>query len=81
MRFADEGTTWCDFDPESGDPVTTDRTLLDAAGRQFVVRTDRRCLYARKPLPAGEGDALRYHRRSTAAIRCASPTTESSSNP
>lgn len=55
VRFADEGTTWCDFDPERGDPVTTDRTLLDAAGRQFVVRTDRRCHYARKPLPAGEG--------------------------
>ena len=30
-------------------------TLLDTAGRQFVVRTDRRCDYARKPLPAGEG--------------------------
>lgn len=27
----------------------------DTAGRQFVVRTDRRCDYARKPLPAGEG--------------------------
>lgn len=55
VRFADEGTTWCDFDPVSGDPVTTDRTLLDAAGRQFVVRTDRHCLYADKPLPAGKG--------------------------
>ena len=28
---------------------------LRIAGRQFVVRTDRRCDYARKPLPAGEG--------------------------
>ena len=55
VRFADEGTTWCDFDPESGDPVTTDRMLLDAFGRQFVVRTDRHCHYARKPLPAGSG--------------------------
>lgn len=55
VRFAEEGTTWCDFDPGSGDPMTTDRTLLDAAGRQFVVRTDHRCHYARKPLPAGEG--------------------------
>lgn len=55
VRFADEDATWCDFDPESGDPVTTDRMLLDADSRQFVVRTDRHCLYARKPLPAGEG--------------------------
>lgn len=55
VRLAEEATTWCDFDPETGDPVTTDRTLLDTAGRQFVVRTDRRCDYARKPLPAGEG--------------------------
>mgnify|MGYP000117969828 FL=1 len=55
VHFAEDGATWCDFDPETGDPVTTDRTLLDADGRQFVVRTDRRCDYARKPLPAGEG--------------------------
>lgn len=55
VRFAESGTTWCDFDPENGDPITTDRILVDEAGRQFVVRTDRRCDYARKQLPSGTG--------------------------
>lgn len=32
-----------------------DRPHASRYGRQFVVRTDRRCDYARKPLPAGEG--------------------------
>ena len=55
VHFAESGKTWCDFDPETGDALTTDRTLIDQSGRQLVVRTDRRCDYARKTLPAGEG--------------------------
>ena len=77
VRLAEEATTWCDFDPETGDPVTTDRTLLDTAGRQFVVRTDRRCDYARKPLPKERSAASSSI--STAATAFASPTTKSSS--
>lgn len=55
VHFAEIGTTWCDLDPETGDPLTTERTLLDRSGREFKVRTDRRCDYAGKLLPKGEG--------------------------
>jgi len=62
VRLAEEATTWCDFDPETGDPVTTDRTLLDAAGRQFVVRTDRRCNYRPQTAARRRRNALRHRR-------------------
>lgn len=51
--FAESGCTWCDFDPETGEALTTDRTLVDAEGRRLCVRTDRRCEYAAERLPAG----------------------------
>ena len=55
VRFADVGKTWCDRDPATGEPTTTDRTLLDRTGATLTVRTDRRCDYADKLLPTGEG--------------------------
>ena len=55
VRFADSGKTWCDRNPETGEPETTDRTLLDRTGTALTVRTDRRCDYAGKLLPKGEG--------------------------
>lgn len=55
VRFADSGKTWCDRNPETGEPETTDRTLLDRNGTALTVRTDRRCDYAGKLLPKGEG--------------------------
>jgi len=54
VRFVESGRTYCDFDA-AGEPQTTDRTIADEAGRQLVVRTDRRCAYARKSLPDGTG--------------------------
>jgi len=54
VRFADEGR-WCDLDPETLRPVTTERTIVDGRGRTFVVRTHGTCRYATEPLPAGKG--------------------------
>lgn len=55
VHFAESGTTWCDMDPETGEALTTERILLDRNGKEFKVRTDRRCDYASKLLPTGEG--------------------------
>jgi len=55
IRFETPGAAWCDSDPETGKPVTTDRTICDRSGRTLVVRTDRRCSYANEPLPEGYG--------------------------
>ncbi len=53
LRFTDRGN-WCDLDPETQQPLTTERTAVDAAGRVVVVRTASTCRYALEPLPAGE---------------------------
>lgn len=53
LRFTAPGT-WCDLDPETLQPLTTERTAVDAAGRTVVVRTASTCRYAREALPAGE---------------------------
>lgn len=55
VRFAEAPQAWCDSDPETGHPVTTRRTLTDASGATFVVRTPGTALYATEPLPQGEG--------------------------
>lgn len=54
VRFL-ESDTWCDRDPETGRPATTERTLTDAAGRTLAVRTAGTALYADEPLPSGSG--------------------------
>lgn len=55
VRFVEAGSAWCDRDPSTNRMVTTERTLVDAAGRRLVVRTLGGCSYAGEPLPAGEG--------------------------
>lgn len=55
VRFAEPGKTWCDTDPETGRTVATERTILDAAGNEFTVRSAATCAYAKEPLPSGTG--------------------------
>lgn len=55
VRFADEGCYWCDTDPETLRPVTTERTILDDRGGHFAVRTLGSCAYATEPVPSGTG--------------------------
>lgn len=55
VRFADPGATWCDTDPETGRTVATERTILDAGGREFTVRSAATCAYAKEPVPSGTG--------------------------
>lgn len=52
--FAETGN-WCDTDPETGRPVTTERLMKDAAGQEFLVRTSGTCTYATEPVPQGTG--------------------------
>lgn len=54
VRFADTGN-WCDTDPATGRPVTTERRLEDASGQGFIVRTAATCAYATEPVPQGTG--------------------------
>lgn len=54
VRFV-EHDTWCEMDPESGERITTERTLTDADGNHFIVRTLGSASYANEPLPEGEG--------------------------
>ncbi|MEG2061910.1 MAG: DUF5689 domain-containing protein [Alistipes sp.] len=46
---------WCDTDPETQQPITTERQLVDAAGHTFSVRTLATCIYAKEPVPQGTG--------------------------
>ena len=54
VRFT-ELAEWCDFDPETGRYVTTERTIEDEAGRTLAVRTAGTAHYASDPLPSGSG--------------------------
>ncbi len=54
VRFC-ERAGWCDRDPETGRYVDTERTIVDEAGRTFLVRTSGGCLYAKESLPEGKG--------------------------
>lgn len=54
VRFLETGS-WCDRDPETGRPITTERTLIDPTGAQFTVRTLGMAHYADEPLPEGKG--------------------------
>ncbi len=56
VTFADQaGLAWCDTDPETGEYVTTSRTVCDRAGRSVAVRTIADCLYRAEPIPSGYG--------------------------
>ena len=55
VRFADPGVSWCDTDPVTLAWMTTERKLVDAAGRTLSVRTLAGCRYAAEPLPSGNG--------------------------
>lgn len=55
VRFTEAGDAWCDVDPETGEPVTTEREIIDANGNCFRVRTLGRCRYADEALPRGVG--------------------------
>ena len=35
VRFVQQGN-WCDPDPETGRPATTERQIADASGREFT---------------------------------------------
>ena len=53
--FIDGGTAeWCDKDTESGEYVTTERTITDLAGNEFTVRTIAECTYRNETLPQGQ---------------------------
>lgn len=54
VRFTEAGS-WCDADPQTAEPQTTERLLTDAAGRTFPVRTLGTCAYATEPVPQGTG--------------------------
>ena len=55
VRFIDGGSAeWCDKDTESGEYVTTERTITDPAGNEFTVRTLAECVYRNETLPQGE---------------------------
>lgn len=54
VRFTGRGS-WCDSDPVTGAPVTTEHTIADDAGNTFTVRTAGTCIYANEPLPSGTG--------------------------
>ena len=54
VRFTEAGP-WCDPDPETSEPQTSERTLTDAQGRTFRVRTLGTCAYATEPVPQGTG--------------------------
>lgn len=54
VRFIDGGAAeWCDKDTESGEYVTTERTITDPAGNEFTVRTLAECVYRNETLPQG----------------------------
>lgn len=55
VRFIPADVCWCDTDPQTGRFVTTERTIADAEGRIFRVRTAGSCLYAGEPVPKGTG--------------------------
>lgn len=58
VRFTQPGVMWCDIDPESGEPIATERTFVDAQGRSLAVRTAAGCSYAKEPVPSGTGSLL-----------------------
>lgn len=55
VHFIDGGVAeWCDKDTESGEYVTTERTITDLSGNEFGVRTLAECVYRDETLPEGQ---------------------------
>lgn len=86
VRFTQPGN-WCDRDPETGRMLTTEREIVDRAGRTLRVRTEGSCLYANEPVPSGTGSirgildyfngkyALRVVNRDFTFVSAATPPT------
>lgn len=55
VRFAQPDRKWCDINPETGRPATTEHTLIDDTGNTILVRVLGTCRYAKEPLPEGNG--------------------------
>ena len=54
VRFIDGGAAeWCDKDNETGEYITTERTIIDLSGNEFGVRTLAECTYRNETLPQG----------------------------
>ena len=59
VRIASEeqGEPFCERDAETGEPLPTDRHLVNGSGDTLVLRILPGCDYANEPLPAGRGSA------------------------
>lgn len=55
VYIAEKGVMWCDEEPGTHALLTTERTLVNAAGRTLPVRTLAGCQYATEPVPGGTG--------------------------
>ncbi len=56
VTFAEAaGLAWCDTDPETGDYLTTSRTLYDRSANTVTVRTLAGCHYRAERIPSGYG--------------------------
>ncbi|MEG2063628.1 MAG: DUF5689 domain-containing protein [Alistipes sp.] len=55
IRFHETDQLWCDSDPETGQMIATDRTIIDTHGATFRVRTLGSSQYATEPVPQGTG--------------------------
>ncbi len=49
-----EGGRWCDYDPETGSALDSERTACDNDGNTLRIIVDRRCTYAEETMPHGE---------------------------
>lgn len=54
VRFTQTGS-WCDTDPQTLRPTTTERMIADHTGNTFILRTAGSCTYAKEPVPQGTG--------------------------
>lgn len=56
ISFGSDSTRkWCDQEPETGNYLTTERTLQDRAGNRLKVRTISQCDYRGEQIPSGWG--------------------------
>lgn len=49
------GLRWCDRDPETGEQLTTERTISDKNGNSLTVRISSHYVYGDKAIPSGYG--------------------------
>jgi len=56
VNFGDQaGLAWCETDPESGEPITTERILYDNDGNSIILRIEGGCSYAKEKIPDRSG--------------------------